>query len=131
VPSYLRTALVSIGIVLAPIKMSLLVALGMCVLNLILGIMAAKKRGEVIQSYGLRRTVIKVFIYESAIICSFLVETYMVGPDLMVLKLVTAMIGLTELKFLLENLNELSEGSLLKAILDRLSSVDVKPPENK
>lgn len=128
---YIKNVLLAIGVVLAPIKMSLLVALGMCVLDLVLGIMAARKRGEAVKSLGLRRTIIKVFIYESAIVCSFLVETYMVGPDLMILKLVTAMIGLTELKSVLENLNELSDGSVLKAILDRLSAVDVKPPENK
>lgn len=129
--TYLKNLLLSIGVVLAPIKMSLLAVFILCVVDLVSGILAARKRGEVITSYGIRRTVLKLFIYESSIICAFLVEMYLTGPDLLILKLVTSLIGLAELKSVLENLNTLSEGSLLKAILDKLSVVDVKPPENK
>lgn len=127
----LKSILVAIGVVLAPIKMALIVAFASCVVDLILGILAARKRKEPIQSYGLRRTAGKVAIYELAIICAFFIEQYMVGPELMVLKLVTAFIGLTELKSIMENLNELSSGSLLKALLDKLNGLNVKPPDGK
>lgn len=127
----LKNILISIGLILAPIKMALLVAVGLCITDLILGIAAARKRGDVVHSLGLRRTILKIFVYESAIICSFLVETYLTGPDLMILKLVTALIGLTELKSVLENLNELSDGSILQVIINKLGSIDVKPPEGK
>lgn len=125
----LKNALIAVGVVLAPIKMALIVALGLCVIDLILGILAARKRKDPIVSYGIRRTIQKIFVYEAAIICAFLVEQYLMGPDLMVLKLVTTLIGLAELKSVLENLNELSDGSLLKSILDKLGAIDVKPKE--
>ncbi len=127
----LKTILIAIGVVLAPIKMALIVAFASCIVDWALGIAAAMKRKEPITSYGFRRTAGKMLVYESAIIAAFFIETYMLGPELMVLKLVTAYIGLTELKSIMENLNELSDGSLLKAIVDKLSSIDVKPPENK
>lgn len=129
--TFLKTSLVAIGLVLAPIKMALIVAFASCVVDLILGIMAARKRGEVIRSFGLRRTAGKILVFEAAIILAYFIELYLLGPELMVLKLVTAYIGLTELKSIMENLNELSDGSLLKAIVDKLSALDVKPPENK
>lgn len=125
----LKNLLIAIGVVLAPVKMALLVAFGSCVLDLILGLMAARKRKEVIKSFGLRRTAGKILIYEMAILCAFFIETYLLGPELMVLKIVTAFIGLTELKSIMENLNELSEGSLLKAILEKLNAAD--KTENK
>lgn len=126
-----KNALIAIGVVLAPIKMALIVAFSSCVADLVLGIMASRKRKEPIQSYGLRRTAGKICIYEAAIISAYFIEQYLVGPELMVLKLVTAYIGLVELKSIMENLNELSDGSILKALLDKLNGVDVKPPENK
>ncbi len=125
----LKNILITIGVVLAPIKMALIVAFASCVVDWALGIAAAKKRKEAITSFGFRRTAGKILIYELAIICAFFIEVYLLGPELMVLKLVTAFIGLTELKSIMENLNELSDGSILKAIVDKLSAIDVKPKE--
>lgn len=125
----IKTLLIAIGVILAPIKAALIVAFLSCVVDLILGIMAARKRGEVIRSYGLRRTAGKILVFEAAIIFAYFIELYLLGPELMVLKLVTAYIGLTELKSIMENLNELSNGSLLKTIVDKLSSLDVKPKD--
>lgn len=129
--NFLKNALISLGVVIAPIKMTLLVVFILCAVDLITGVLAARKRKEPVVSYGIRRTVLKLLVYESAIVLAFLVEQYMTGPDMMVLKLITSLIGLTELKSVLENLNELSEGSLLKVIIDKLGAFDVKPPENK
>ncbi len=125
----LKNILITIGVVLAPIKMALIVAFASCVVDWALGIAAARKRKEAITSFGFRRTAGKILIYELAIICAFFIEVYLLGPELMVLKLVTAFIGLTELKSIMENLNELSDGSILKAIVDKLSTIDVKPKE--
>lgn len=127
----LKNALVSIGIILAPVKMTLLVVLLLCAIDLVTGILASRKKGLPIVSFGIRRTVLKLLVYETAIILAFLVEMYMTGPDMMVLKLITSLIGLTELKSVLENLNTLSEGGLLKIIIDKLGAFDVKPPEQK
>ena len=124
----MKEFLIKIGIVIAaifaPAKGMLLTSLLLIIIDLITGIMAARKSGEPITSSGIRRTVSKLLIYESAIVLAFLVQTYMTGDTVPVSNIVTGMIGLTELTSILENMNTIGGGAILKAIIDKIGSVN-------
>lgn len=121
-----KTILLSTLAVFAPIKAALATVLVLIVADLALGIWAAKKRGELITSAGLRRTVVKLVVYEVAVLLSFLAQQYLTGELVPVMQLTTAYIGLVEVKSVVENLNEISGTSLLKSLLDKLNSLNLK-----
>lgn len=112
----------AIAAVFAPVQQVMLVTLVVMVVDLISGIAAAKKRKEPIRSSGLRRTVVKFFIYETAICIGFLVQQYMLGDLVPVVKIISSFIGLTELKSIMENLDDINGEPILKAIIEKLGS---------
>jgi hypothetical protein len=76
-PIFLKVIMVLAAIV-APIK-AVIFAVGFLVFaDLIMGVWAAKKRGETINSAGLRRSVSKLLVYQLSILSAFAVETYLV-----------------------------------------------------
>lgn len=114
--------LLSTATVLAPIKMVLLVTGILIFADLVTGIIAARKRKEEITSAGLRRTTTKSFIYLTSIIIGFLVETYMLEGFIPISKIIASLIGMTEMKSLLENLDDIKGTSLFKSLIDKLGS---------
>ncbi len=118
--------LVSIMAIFAPIQSAMIAAMTLIVVDLVSGIMAARKRKETISSAGLGRTLLKVIIYQVAIMLGFLTETYLTGAAIPVSKIITGYIGLTELTSIVENMNVISGKSLMKALVDKLSSKNWK-----
>lgn len=112
----------AVAVVLAPIKAAMAVAGVLIVADLITGIWAAYKRGEAITSAGLRRSITKMLVYQATIILAFLVEKYMLDGVLPITKIASSFIGITELKSVLENLNNASGGQLLKNLINKLGS---------
>lgn len=113
--------------VFAPIKAILLTAFVLVVFDLFTGVLAAIKRKEPITSAGFKRTIFKLFGYQSAIMLGFLTETYLTGDLMPVSKIITTFVGCTELLSCLENLNSISGGSLLTALIDKIGKKqDVK-----
>lgn len=123
---YLEALALSILAVFAPIKAVMLVTLVLIIADTITGILAARKRGEPITSTGFKRTVGKLLLYESALCLAFLVEQYITGPAIPVSKLVSSMIGLTELKSILENCDDISGKSIFQAVVDRITQSGAK-----
>ncbi|WP_374028339.1 phage holin family protein [Bdellovibrio bacteriovorus] len=108
-------------LVFAPIK-AVIITVGVLIFaDMILGIMAARKRGEAITSAGMRRSVTKMFVYQSAVMTGFLVETFLLGGLIPVNKLVGGVIGVVEFKSLLENVTEIT-GTDFKEIIRKLGS---------
>ena len=68
------------------------------------GIKAAKKRGEIITSTGLRKSVIKFRDYTLAVICAQLLQTVWL-QNIPMTKMVSLYIALTEFQSILENLS--------------------------
>lgn len=108
--------------ILAPAKAMLLTALCLILVDLVTGVLAARKQGIPITSAGLRRTITKLFVYELVLVLGFLCEQYLSGPAMPVAHIIAGYIGLTEMLSCLENINILSGNDLLKAILDKLNS---------
>lgn len=111
--------------VFAPIKTMIFAALALVVLDLITGLLASYKRGDAITSAVFSRTLIKTLVYEVAILAAYLAEKYLTGDIIKVTSVVTTFIGMTELLSLIENLNEISGGSLMKALVEKLESKNV------
>lgn len=108
--------------VFAPIKAIILTAFVLILADLFTGVFAAFKRKEPITSAGFKRTLIKLFVYQSAIMLGYLAETYLTGTLLPVSKIITSYIGFTEIVSVLENLNSIAGGSLLTALITKLGN---------
>lgn len=115
--------------VFAPIKATILVVGVLIIADLITGLFAAKKRGEVITSAGFRRTVVKGLVYQSAILLGYLTEQYLVGTDFVsITKVVSALIGLVEITSILENLNTINGSPIFAQLIEKLGSKNDKLP---
>jgi phage-related holin len=121
---YLIGLVVTTAAIFAPIKAIFLVTGILIFSDLILGIVAAKKRGETISSAGLRRTATKVFVYKAAIILGFLVETFMLEGFLPISKITAGLISVVELTSILENLNTINGSPVFKKLIEKLGSVN-------
>ncbi len=120
----LSSLLVSILIVFAPVKATLITVMVLTIADLISGIMAARKERKKITSSGLKRTIIKTTVYEAVIMLGFLTEKYMTGDAIPVVKILAGFIGLTELKSVMENIERISGMSIIKLLIDRLNRSD-------
>jgi phage-related holin len=107
--------------IFAPIQAVLITTMVLIGVDFVTGIVAARKRGEVITSSGFRRTISKLVVYELALVVGFLAERYMM-PMLPVCKMVSSLIALTEIKSIYENLDSASGGDLLKSIVSKIGS---------
>lgn len=124
--STIKTLLMSILVILAPVKPVMITAFILVLADLVTGIWAAQKRHESITSAGLRRTITKLLIYQITIVLGFITQQYLTGDLVPLSKIISAFIGLTEMKSITENLNHISGGSLLKALVERLTAAKTK-----
>lgn len=117
----LKTLLATLAI-LAPIK-AVMITVGVLVfIDLATGIWAAKKRGESITSAALRRTVSKLTIYQICIISGFLLQHYLISDVVQIVNLLGGVIGMVELKSVLENSNGILGYDLFQEIIKKLGS---------
>lgn len=115
----LRMALASLISVLAPTESAVAATVVVTLLDLVTGILASRKGGQPVTSYGLKRTIGKLMLYLGGILLGFVVGTYLT-PGVPLLNWVTTMIGLTETKSIAENVNILYPNATLKALLDKV-----------
>lgn len=108
--------------VLAPIQAVLLSVGFLIIADLVTGVWAARKRGEPITSAALRRTISKMLIYQLCIISGHLVEHNLMNDAVPVTKLIASVIGLVELKSLLENANGILGVDIFRELVKRLGS---------
>ena len=129
IPTWVKACIVTLVAVLAPLRAQLITAFVLVMIDLFTGIWAAVKRKEKITSAGLGRTVAKVAIYQSSLLTAFLAQTFLIGDALPVLSIVSAFIGVTELKSVLENLSAASGQDLFKLLIEKLSSKNATEPK--
>jgi phage-related holin len=108
-----------------PAHDSMLAVIALVAADFIAGIWAAKKRGEKITSYGIRRTITtKIFPYQFAILCSQLVEQqFITGIPLM--KATAGFIAVAEMKSIFENLGSITGLDFWSALKEKIQ------PSNK
>lgn len=116
-----KTMLVAIA-ALSPIH-SVMITVGILItMDLITGLWAAYKKSEIITSAALRRTVSKFVVYQIAVISAFIVQKYMLSDMVPASNIVAGVIGMVELKSVLENASKILGGDVFKLILEKLGS---------
>jgi hypothetical protein len=118
----LKTAVAAILAITAPLHHIFIAVFFLVTLDLILAIIASIKSKVAIQSGKLKGSVIKLLAYNTSIVVSYIVESNLTGPDVPVLRMVTTIIGLTELKSVLEHLDVITGGGVIKAILVKINA---------
>lgn len=117
--------LINIGLsllaVFAPAKSMILSSLFLVLLDLVTGLMAARKQNIPITSSGLRRTISKIAVYEIAILIAFIAQQYLI-KEIPVANIAASFVGLTELTSCLENIDIIGGGGLLKKLISNLGS---------
>lgn len=116
-----KTLLVLVA-VFAPAKAMLLTALVLVVADMITGIWASLKAGESLSSAKLKKSVLKLLVYELAIGLAFLAQKHLTGEAVPIASIVAGFVGLTEMLSVLENLNRISGGTLLAGLIKNLNS---------
>ena len=123
---WLYKGLLVLAATLAPIK-TLIIACGVIILaDTITGMMAAKKRGEKINSAEMRRSLSKMVVYQIAIISGFVLQKYMLEDLIPVAKVVGGVIGMVEFKSILENVSTIAGQDILQMVIDKLGSKNAK-----
>lgn len=113
----LLIALIGIFSPTTPILSTIVV---LVLVDLLTGIIVSRRTGIPITSDGLKRSVLKLLVYMIAVLSAFLVGNFLIGPLVPVLNIVAGLIGVTELKSVLENLDLISGGSLMKSIISAI-----------
>lgn len=116
----LKLLALSVLAVFAPVKAVLIATLALVIFDFITGVIAAWKRGEAITSQGFKRSVMKAWLYQAAIVLAYIAEHFLIGDLFPATKLISALIGLTELKSILENLDSISGDSFFKSIISKV-----------
>jgi hypothetical protein len=122
--SYLKSLALAVIAVFMPIQPMLVAAFALASVDLVLGILSAKNQKQAITSQGLKRTVAKIFLYELAILMSYVAEHYLLNGLMPVTKLVAGFIGAVELKSILENLDILNGSPIFAAAINKLSDAE-------
>jgi len=132
-------AIAAIWIALVPVHAAMATVIGLPLVDLALGLVVSYRTRKPITSSGLKRTVAKIFLYEMATVLAFVVESYMTGSLIPCIRMVTGLIGMTELKSCLEHLDSLGGQPLFVTLLGKLAPGkptqeppcdDIQPPSS-
>lgn len=107
-----------VTVVLAPIKATMFAVGFLIVVDFISGVLAASKRGDKITSNGFRHTLTKMLAYQMTILTAFIAETYLI-QELPMVKVVVAMIALTEVKSFFENMETITGVNFWSSVLKK------------
>jgi phage-related holin len=118
-----RALLLAVLLLFLPVRPVLIVVMVLTVVDLICGVWAAAKRGEAITSSGLKRTVVKILVYESVVLLAYLTEQYLTGDIFPIVKILSGYIGITELKSCMENMESITGAPILKALINQIVKV--------
>jgi hypothetical protein len=125
--AWAKAAALAMVAVLVPVKPLILAALAFILLDAVVGVLAARKRGEKITSAGLRRTVSKGLVYAVAIIAGHVCGVYVLAGLVPVASLVAGAIGVVEIKSVLESSTEILGVDLFRVAIDKLGSKNAEP----
>lgn len=120
--TFIKTLALSLLSVFAPIHATLITAFSVVLIDLITGLIAAKKQGIPITSTGLKSTVVKLFVYQLVIVVAFLIETYL-AKGVALTNIVTSYIGITELLSINENIALISGKDLLSGAIAKIKTL--------
>lgn len=114
--------ILSLLVVFTPIQNTVLAVLALVTVDLVLGLMGAKKRKEKLTSAKASRTINKLFVYISALVVSFIAQKYLMNDAFQLINIVGTYIGLTEIGSILETLNEINGKQIFKGLIQNLNA---------
>ncbi len=113
---------------LAPIQASIKAVFALVLVDLVFGLIASFKKGEKIQSRKLAHTPLKLFVYFAAIVVVYAADTY-IGLGVPATKIVTGIIGATEVLSLLEKAEAITGAPVFQKLREMLKPSKPKDPE--
>lgn len=116
--------IISVCAVFAPIKGAIITVGVVIIVDLITGIMAARKRGEKITSKAYTKTIAKMAKYQTALLTGYLIEVYLIGGIVPISTIVTSAIGFGEAISLYENLNTITDNKIFSNLVTNLKSLN-------
>lgn len=119
---------ISLLAIFAPIKTMAIATVACVIIDLITGLIAAYKDGIPITSSGLKQTILKLFVYLLALGLGLVIQRYLLEDQMPVINLLSTIIGATEGKSILENLDKILGQPMFATIISKLSSMMSKPP---
>ena len=122
--NWLKAAGLSVLALIAPVRAVMLTVGCLIIADFLLGMWAARRRGEAITSAAMRRTVSKMLVYQMVVLTGYLTEVHLLGSLLPVSKLVGGIIGVVELKSVLENASTILGQDLFRALIKKLGSAN-------
>ncbi len=126
--AWIKTAILTSIAFFAPVHKLMYMTVILIGFDLVTGLWAAVKRKERISSTKLRRTVAKTIAYQTAIMLSAIVEWFFL-PEIPSIRIVSAMIGITEATSVLENLESVTGLKFREAVISKLQGKrDEQPP---
>lgn len=118
--NFLEAMALALIALLAPIKGVLITIMVISIVDLVSGLLAARKEGQKLTSRGLKSTVIKVLVYQVAVLCAYIIQTQLLFDSIPIVEWLGSYIGLVELKSILENLERIQGQSVFKALTKRI-----------
>jgi phage-related holin len=117
---------------LSPIR-ELIFATGvLLVIDFALGVLASQKKGIKFNSRDAKKTIIKMAVYQVAILTGFLLDRYFV-PGNLIVRVVMMAIGLVESQSIFENIYTLTGlnvwGALKTKLVEAISASTKKPQD--
>lgn len=128
--AFLTKLVAGIALFLAPIQASINAVFALVLVDLVFGLLAARKRGEPIQSRKLAHTPLKMFVYFSTIVTMYMVDTH-IGIGVPTCKIVTGIIGATEALSLLEKAQVLTGAPVFERLRAMFKPEKTDGPDRK
>lgn len=123
----LKSWVIVIFSLLAPIKSAVFSVYFLIFTDLVTGVWASIKEKQTVTSSKLSRTISKILVYSTTIVVAFIVHKYLlVDFDLPIVSIVSGFIAITEVKSILENLNRISSHQVIKDLILFLSNERTK-----
>lgn len=120
--SVLSTSLASLFVFLTPIRELIYATGALLIIDFILGVLSSRKRGIGFNSKDGKKTIVKMFIYEIAILTGFLLDKYFV-PGNVIVRVVMMAIGLIESQSIFENIYILTGLDIWGALKAKMADV--------
>lgn len=115
----------------SPIYMIIIIICIFVIMDLITGVLAAKKKGEEISSHIMRNTVTKLLCYWATIVMAFLIQKEIVPYSWFIaVNLSGGIICLAEFKSLIENFGVLTGSKTFKKIFTAIENLFKKNIDN-
>ena len=104
----------------APIQTVMIAIIFLMTIDFTCGVIASYKRGESFTSAKMKNSIIKLFLYQLAIITGHLVALYFI-PGIPWVNVVAGLIGATELRSIFENISNATGTNFVTKIKDLIA----------